>query len=96
MSAGMFTGLAGLDFAELGIPAEEDYVAAYCGRTGRPGLPNLDYLLVFVIFRLAAICHGIRGRLARGSASSAHAEATAALTEPLADLALAQLGTARL
>ena len=93
MPAGMFTGLKGLDFAELGIPSEEDYVAAYCERTGRSGLPHLDYLIVFVIFRLAAICHGIRGRLARGSASSAHAEATAALTEPLAELALAQLKT---
>ena len=96
MPAGMFTGLNGLDFAELGIPSEEDYVAAYCARTGRASLPHLDYLIVFVIFRLAAICHGIRGRLARGSASSAHAEATAALTEPLAELALAQLKTAQL
>jgi len=96
MPAGMFTGLAGLDLDALGIPSEEEYVAAYCRRTGRDDLPHLDYLLVFVIFRLAAICHGIRGRLARGSASSAHAEATAALTEPLAELALAQVGTARL
>lgn len=91
MPAGMFTGLKGLDLLELGIPSEEQYVEAYCNRTGRAGLPHLDYLLVFVIFRLAAICHGIRGRLARGSASSAHAQATAALAEPLADLALAQL-----
>ncbi|HET9336043.1 MAG TPA: phosphotransferase family protein [Sphingomicrobium sp.] len=91
MPAGMFTGLKGLDFAELGIPSEEEYVEAYCRRTGRTGLPHIDYLMVFVMFRLAAICHGIRGRLARGSASSAHAEATAALTEPLADLALAQI-----
>ena len=94
MPAGMFTGLNGLDLAELGIPSEEEYVAAYCRRTGRSRLPNLDYLMVFVMFRLAAICHGIRGRLARGSASSAHAEATAALTEPLAELALTQLKTA--
>jgi aminoglycoside phosphotransferase (APT) family kinase protein len=91
MPAGMFTGLKGLDLAELGIPSEEEYVEAYCRRTGREGLPQLDYLFVFVIFRLAAICHGVRGRLARGSASSAHAQATAALTEPLADLALAQV-----
>jgi aminoglycoside phosphotransferase (APT) family kinase protein len=95
MPAGMFTGLKGLDFAELGIPSEEDYVAAYCSRTGRSGLPHLDYLMVFVMFRLAAICHGIRGRLARGSAASAHAEATAALTEPLAELAWTQAQSAR-
>ena len=35
MPAGMFTGLDGLDFAALGIPSEEDYIAAYCRRTGR-------------------------------------------------------------
>ena len=96
MPAGMFTGLKGLNLAELGIPSEDEYVEAYCRRTGRTGLPHIDYLTVFVIFRLAAICHGIRGRLARGSASSAHAEATAALTEPLADLARAQARSARL
>ena len=96
MPAGMFTGLQGLDFAALGIPTEEEYVAAYCRRTGRDHLPNLDYLIVFVMFRIAGILHGIRGRLARGNASSAHAEATAALTEPLADLAWEQAQKARL
>ena len=95
MPAGMFTGLNGLELAQLGIPTEEEYVEAYCRRTGRSGLPHLNYLMTFVMFRLAAICHGIRGRLARGSASSAHAEATAALTEPLAELALAQAREAR-
>lgn len=95
MPAGMFTGLNGLNFAELGIPSEEQYVEAYCQRTDRSSLPHLDYLMVFVMFRLAAICHGIRGRLARGSAASAHAEATAALTEPLAELAWTQAESAR-
>ena len=96
MPAGMFTGLQGLDYAALGIPTEEQYVAAYCRRTGRDHLPNLDYLIVFVMFRIAGILHGIRGRLVRGSASSAHAEATAALTEPLAELAWAEAQKARL
>ncbi len=96
MPAGMFTGLAGLDFAELGIPSEQEYVDAYCQRTNRSSLSHIDYLMVFVMFRLAAICHGIRGRLARGSASSAHAEATAALMEPLAELALTEAKSARL
>ena len=96
MPAGMFTGLAGLDLEELGIPTEQEYIEAYCRRTGRDGLPHVDYLAVFVMFRLAAICHGIRGRLARGSASSAHAEATAAVTDPLAELAWKQAESARL
>ena len=96
MPAGMFTGLAGLDFSALGIPTEAEYIAAYCSRTGRKSLPHIDYLMAFVMFRLAAITHGIRGRLARGNASSDHAAATAALTEPLADLAWSVAETARL
>ena len=96
MPAGMFTGLAGLDLAALGIPSEADYVAAYCRRTARDHLPDLDYLFVFVMFRLAAILHGIKGRVARGTASSAHAAAMANQFEPLADLAWAQARTARL
>ena len=96
MPAGLFTGLAGLDLAALGIPSEDDYVAAYCRRTGRAHVPDLDYLMVFVMFRLAGILHGIRGRVARGNASSAHAAAMSAQLEPLADLALAQARGARL
>ncbi len=96
MPAGLFTGLAGLDLAALGIPSEEEYVAAYCRRTSRKALPDVDYLMVFVTFRLAAILHGIKGRLARGNASSAHAAAMVGQLEPLADLALTQARTARL
>ena len=80
----------------LGIPPEEDYVAAYCRRTGRAHLPNRDYLIVFNLFRLAAILHGIRGRIARGTASSAHAVETASKLEPLAELAWAEAQKAAL
>ena len=96
MPAGLFTGLDGLDLAALGIPSEADYVAAYCRRSGRETLRDVDYLTVFVMFRLAAIIHGIKGRLARGNASSAHAAAMVAQLEPLADLALGQSRSARL
>ncbi|MBA3835671.1 MAG: phosphotransferase family protein, partial [Sphingomonas sp.] len=75
---------------------EEDYVAAYCRRTGREDLPNRDYLIVFNLFRLAAILHGIRGRIVRGTASSDHAIETASKVEPLADLAWAEAQKARL
>jgi aminoglycoside phosphotransferase (APT) family kinase protein len=96
MPAGLFTGLDGLDLPALGIPSEDEYVAAYCRRTGRDHLPNVDYLMVFVMFRLAAILHGIKGRLARGNASSAHAAQMVGQLEPLAELALAQARSARL
>ena len=91
-----FSGLAGMDLDSLGIPSEEDYVAAYCRRTGRDHLPNKDYLIVFCLFRLAGILHGIKGRLARGTASSAHAAQMVERLEPLADLALTQSKIAQL
>lgn len=96
MPAGIFTGLAGLDLPALGIPSEEEYVAAYCRRTGRQGIPAFDYLTVFCLFRLAAIIHGIKGRLARGNASSAHAAESVKALEPLAVLAWSEAEKARL
>ena len=42
------------------------------------------------MFRLSAIVHGIKGRLARGTAASAHADAMAASLETLASLAWQQ------
>ena len=68
----------------LNIPSEEAYVAAYCRRTGRSGIPDLGFYIAFNLFRLAAILHGIKGRLARGTASSAHAAQMVERLEPLA------------
>jgi aminoglycoside phosphotransferase (APT) family kinase protein len=87
---GMSSGLGGLDLAALNIPSEADYVAAYCQRTGRNGIPNLDFYMAFNLFRLAGILHGIKGRYVRGNASSAHAAAMIEGLEPLAELAWAQ------
>jgi aminoglycoside phosphotransferase (APT) family kinase protein len=96
MPGELFAGLAGMELGPLGIPTEDEYVAAYCRRTGRDHLPNKDYLVVFNMFRLAAILHGIKGRVARGTAASAHAVETAAKLEPLAELAWSEAQKARL
>ena len=96
MPKSLFAGLAGVAIEPIGIPSEQDYVGAYCRRTGREHLPNKDYLVVFNLFRLAAILHGIRGRIARGTAASTHALETANKLEPLAELAWAQAEAARL
>lgn len=90
MPAAIFTGLAGLDLKALNIPSEQEYVAAYCRRTGRDGIPDLDFYMAFNMFRLAAILHGIKGRLARGTAASAHAGKMVQGLEPLAGLAWKQ------
>jgi aminoglycoside phosphotransferase (APT) family kinase protein len=84
-------GLMSQDLAHLGIPSESDYVAAYCRRTNRDGIADLDFYLAFNMFRFAAILHGIKGRIARGTAASLHARSMADNVEPLADLAWSQV-----
>lgn len=87
MPPDIVAGLAGADLAALGIPPEQDYVAAYCTRTGRDGIADYDYYVAFNFFRLAAIFHGIKGRVIRGTAASAHARERAESFPRLARLA---------
>ncbi|GFM27638.1 nitrate reductase, partial [Novosphingobium sp. PY1] len=81
-------GLAGADIVALGIPSEKDYVAAYCRRTGRKDMPGYRYCMAFNFFRLAAIFHGIKGRVIRGTAANAQAKERAEAFPELARLAL--------
>jgi aminoglycoside phosphotransferase (APT) family kinase protein len=81
------TGLKGKDLGALGIPTEEDYVTAYCARTGRAdGIANRDFYSAYNLFRMAAILQGIAGRVRDGTAASVHAERAANAVAPLATL----------
>jgi len=64
-------GLAGVDAP--GVPDEAAYVAAYCHRTGRDGVPELDFFVVFSLFRWAAIAAGVYRRALDGNAADANA-----------------------
>jgi len=83
-------GLAGADLAALNIPTESEYVAAYCRQTDREGIPNYRFYIAFNVFRLAAIFHGIKGRVIRGTASSAQAAERAKTFPELAQIAWRQ------
>jgi aminoglycoside phosphotransferase (APT) family kinase protein len=83
-------GLAGADLAALGVPTEDAYLAAYCRRRGLDGMPGYDFYVAFNFFRLAAIFHGIKGRVLRGNAASAQARDRVAVFAELAELAWAQ------
>jgi aminoglycoside phosphotransferase (APT) family kinase protein len=87
----MVGGFNGSDLEALSIPTEAEYVAAYCRRTGRDAIANLDFYIAFNMFRFAAILHGIKGRIARGTAASSHAQSMVENLEPLAELAWAQI-----
>lgn len=81
------SGLLGRDLDALGVPAEREYVDAYCARTGRSGIEDLDFYVTFNLFRFAAILHGIRGRVIRGNAVSERAHEYAKHVEAIAGLA---------
>jgi aminoglycoside phosphotransferase (APT) family kinase protein len=82
-------GLAGLALKAIGIPDEAAYVAAYCRRTGRAGIPRRDweFYMVFNMFRLVGILQGVARRAELGNASSLEAVATGRRARPLAEQA---------
>lgn len=83
-------GLGGSDPAALGIADEEAYLAAYCRRRGLAGMPGYDFYIAFNFFRLAAIFHGIKGRVIRGNASSSQARERVTVLPELMHLAWRQ------
>jgi len=85
LTPGQFRGMMGVDFKALGIPTEQEYVAAYCRRTGRDGIPNWDFYMAYNMFRLAGILQGIMGRVKDGTAASAHAMEQGKRARPMAE-----------
>ena len=85
----LFRGLAGGDFAALGIPDEAAYVAAYCRRTGRSDIADWEYYIVYSLFRIAAIVQGIAKRAIDGTAAGADAVEQGSLARPLGEQAWA-------
>lgn len=73
LTAKEFRGLKGFDLAALGIPSEQDYIDSYCRRTGRSGIPYFEFFLIFNMFRIGAILHGVLSRALQGNAASADA-----------------------
>lgn len=70
-----YRGLAALDLAALGIPAERDYLALYAERAGLGAIDpeGWSFALAFALFRNAAIRQGVLRRALDGNASSAAA-----------------------
>jgi aminoglycoside phosphotransferase (APT) family kinase protein len=95
LPAHIVAGLKGADLRALNIPSETEYVAAYCRRTGREGIPNFEFYIAFNLFRLAAIFHGIRSRVVRGTAANAQAQERAKQFPVLARMAWEATGPLR-
>jgi aminoglycoside phosphotransferase (APT) family kinase protein len=79
-------GVLGEDLKALGIPSEGEYLAAYCRRTGRSGIPDWSFYVAFSMFRLAAIAQGIMGRVIAGTANDAGARSRGERARPMAEV----------
>lgn len=62
-------GLRGLDLAALGVPTEQRLIDAYTAAADSGATQNIDYYIVFSMFRLAAILAGVLRRGLDGNAS---------------------------
>ena len=79
-------GLGGIDLTGTGIPTVQEYIARYCGRTGRQdGIPNFKFYMAYNMFRMAGILQGIMKRVVDGTAASAQAVAMGKSTRPIAE-----------
>ena len=67
---GDMRGLGEIDRAAMGLPSEEDYVAAYCRRMGLERVPHWRFMIAFSFFRIAAILQGVYKRALDGNASN--------------------------
>ena len=76
----------GIDLKLAGIPSEENFVAAYCRRVGRVGVPELMFFVAFSFFRGAAISQGIAMRAKLGNASGPDAALRGAKARITAEL----------
>ena len=76
-----------VDSDQSGLPGEADYVAAYCRRTGRSGIPDWNFYLAFSMFRLASILQGVYARGLQGNAASSYALQRGAAARVIADKA---------
>jgi aminoglycoside phosphotransferase (APT) family kinase protein len=85
-----FGSLLGIDFKTSGIPSEEEYVAAYCRRTGRV-IEDWNFYLAFSMFRLASIGQGVLKRNLDGIGTTDAAEIDMSGKNFLADTAWAIL-----
>ncbi len=68
--SGGMRGLMGIDRSEIGLPTEEEYVAAYLKRRSLDAIPNWSFYVAFSFFKLAAILQGVYKRALDGNASN--------------------------
>jgi aminoglycoside phosphotransferase (APT) family kinase protein len=80
-------GFRGMNLAEHGIPEKADLVETYASAAGRESLPDVDYYVVFAMFRLAAILSGVLKRGLQGNAADPKAIQRGGMFKPISEVA---------
>jgi len=83
-------GLMGIDRPALGLPTEDEYVAAYCARRNIEKIENWSFYVAFSFFKLAAILQGVYKRAMDGNASNPERAKQMAMAVPLLTMAALQ------
>ena len=81
-------GLQGLDLDAIGIPPESAVLEAYAKASDARSVPDIDFYIVFAMFRLAAILAGVIKRGIDGNASDPRAVERGRTYAQLASVAL--------
>lgn len=63
-------GLMGVDRPALGLPSDDEFVAAYCQRRGLDRVDRFGFYVAFCFFRMGAIIQGVLKRAIDGNASN--------------------------
>ena len=82
-----YGGILGTDWADNGIPTQEEFVAEYMAHATHKA-PLLPFHIAFALFRFSVIFVGIANRAASGNAASDNAQSLAPLAERFAIRAL--------
>jgi len=72
---------------ELGIPTETEYLSMYQSFRDKGDIDDWNYYLVFSLFRIAAILHGVYKRALIGNASSDRAKESGEVAKNISRLA---------
>lgn len=100
LPSGILRGYGDLNFSELGLPKEQEYIAHYARQFHLQEMQihkDWPFYMAFNFFRLSAILEGIGQRERSGTASSKTAKQIALMAQPVAECgwAIAQGQTPR-
>jgi aminoglycoside phosphotransferase (APT) family kinase protein len=91
IAPGQFRGIAGVDYASLGIPSEAQYIETYGKNTGQNvSTRDWGFYMAYNMFRLCGILQGIMKRYVDGTAASQQALDAGSRARPMAEMGWAQ------